>query len=32
LKWRERAAALRESATIDSALLRGVMDRFKLTF
>jgi hypothetical protein len=32
LKRRERAAALRESAKIDAALLREVMDRFKLVF
>jgi len=32
LKRRERAAALRQSATIDEALLQDVMKRFKLTF
>jgi hypothetical protein len=31
-KRRERAAALRESANLDEALLRDVMTRFKLTF
>jgi hypothetical protein len=31
-KRRERAAALRQSATIDEALLQDLMKRFKLTF